>query len=88
MSNKNIAIGLALGLGVGTIIGLLYAPESGEEVRKVIRGKTDTITDSIGKLMFKLRWITMSPRERYLYHWNHGGSLRDWPDESKTAEPG
>ena len=87
MSNKNLAIGFAVGLGIGAIFGLLYAPESGEEARRTIRGKTEVIAGAINKLMFRLRWIIMSPREKYLYLWNHGGSLREWREEYRITEP-
>jgi hypothetical protein len=28
------------------------------------------------KALFRLTWLTMSPRQRYLYLWERGGSLR------------
>ena len=29
----------------------------------------------IVKILFRLRWLTLSPRERYVYLWARGGSL-------------
>jgi hypothetical protein len=28
------------------------------------------------KVMFRIKWLTMSPRQRYSYLWARGGSLR------------
>ncbi len=30
----------------------------------------------IKKILFRIKWLTMSPREQYIYLWNRGGSLR------------
>ena len=57
MSNKHLALGFAIGLGVGAIIGLLYAPESGDEARQDMRGKGDILGDLAERFLFKLRWI-------------------------------
>jgi gas vesicle protein len=84
MSKKDIAIGFAIGFGIGTIIGLLYAPESGEETRQLLKEKTEGV---MNKLIFNLKWLIMSPRERYLYFWNRGGSLRELRQESASFEP-
>lgn len=87
MSNKSLVIGLAVGLGIGAIIGLLYAPESGEDSRRWLRGKTQIMADALGKLMFNLKWLLMSPRERYLYLWHRGGSLRELRQEHVMPAP-
>ncbi len=34
------------------------------------------MVDYIKKILFRFRWLTMSPRERYAYLWVRGGSLR------------
>jgi hypothetical protein len=31
---------------------------------------------SLKKVLFRIRWLTMSPRRRYAYLWARGGSLR------------
>jgi len=85
MSTKGMLLGFALGLSVGAVVGLLYAPKSGEETRQTICDKT---TVACSKLKFNLYWLLMSPRERYRYLWNHGGSLRRWCRENATASSG
>ena len=35
------------GLGVGAILGVLYAPRSGDEIRDVIRGKAEEGRDFV-----------------------------------------
>ncbi len=32
---------------------------------------------SVKSILFRLRWITMSQRDRYVYLWQRGGSLRE-----------
>ena len=92
MSNKNAAtsfiIGLTAGVALGAVIGLIYAPESGEDARKLLRGKAEVIVNPFKKLMFNLGWMIMSPREKYEYLWTHGGSLHDWREEYKPSLPG
>ena len=39
MDNKGIALGALIGLAVGVSAGLLLAPQSGRETRKMIRDK-------------------------------------------------
>jgi hypothetical protein len=85
MPNKNVVIGFALGLGIGAAVGLLYAPESGEEARQLLREKA---ADAIRRFMFNLRWIVMSPRDRYAYLWHHSGSLREWRKGYAMSKPG
>jgi hypothetical protein len=85
MSNKNLALGLAIGIGIGAIVGLLCAPASGKETRQLIRDKSDFTAN---KLKFNLKWTLMTPRERYLYLWNRGGSLRNWRCKQETVNPG
>ncbi|RZM07910.1 MAG: YtxH domain-containing protein, partial [Pedobacter sp.] len=38
-SNTQVAIGLIAGLAVGAVLGILFAPESGADVRKNISDK-------------------------------------------------
>lgn len=35
------------------------------------------IADAVKNLLFRLRWMTMSQRHRYVYLWQRGGSLRE-----------
>ncbi len=85
MSNKEMVIGFAIGLGIGAFIGLLYAPEPGKEARQLLREKA---ADAIKRLMFNLKWIIMSPRDRYMYLWNRSGSLREWRKGYAMPKPG
>jgi gas vesicle protein len=43
-NNKDIVVGMAMGFGVGLImggaLGILFAPKSGKETRKLIRDKS------------------------------------------------
>jgi gas vesicle protein len=50
MEKKDIAVGgIALGAGllIGAIIALLYAPQSGQETRKMIVDKAGEVKDKI-----------------------------------------
>ena len=85
MSNKNMALGFAIGLGIGAIVALLYAPGSGEENRQLIKSKSANMTK---RLKFNLKWMLMTPRERYLFLWNRGGSLRNWQWRQEAVNPG
>lgn len=88
MNKQELAIGFAIGLGIGAIIGILYAPRSGEETRELVSESTEGLAGVINKLIFNLKWMTMSPRERYVYLWNRGGSLRELRKERASSEPG
>lgn len=44
-----------LGLGVGIGIGMLFAPKSGEETRRIIKDKTDEGTDYVKQRGSELR---------------------------------
>ena len=90
MSSRNLASGLAVGFVLGTAIelavGLLYAPRPGEETRRILRDKAEEAFNPIKKTLFRLRWMTMSLRERYSYLWAKGGSLREWRGQYATPE--
>lgn len=47
MSNKDtfsgIGIGLAIGLVLGAAVGILYAPKSGKETRRIIKDKAEKV---------------------------------------------
>jgi gas vesicle protein len=45
--DKNGLSAFLLGLGVGVGIGMLFAPKSGQETRKLIKDKTGESTDYI-----------------------------------------
>ena len=82
----NVAIGFLAGAAVGVVIGMLYAPEEGSEAREQMRDKLDVVVSPLKRLLFNLKWLTMSPRERYSYLWAHGGSLHDWRPQYDVAE--
>jgi gas vesicle protein len=45
--DKNLLSSFLLGLGVGVGIGMLFAPKSGEETRKLIKDKAGEGTDFV-----------------------------------------
>jgi gas vesicle protein len=52
--NKNevstLGIGLGIGILVGAVLGILYAPKSGKETRQIIKTKaTDVVRDVRGR---------------------------------------
>ena len=82
----SLAVGFALGAAVGAVIGLLYAPGPGSGARELMREKLGGEASPFRRMLFNLKWITMSPRERYSYLWAHGGSLHDWRPHHDLAE--
>jgi gas vesicle protein len=44
-----------IGVAVGTVIGILYAPQSGEETRKVLSSKTQNITEELNQKFNSLK---------------------------------
>jgi len=56
MKNTGDVIGAFLiGVAVGTVIGILYAPQSGEETRKVLSSKTQNITEELNQKFNSLK---------------------------------
>jgi gas vesicle protein len=57
--NKNslsgFSIGLGVGLVVGGVLGLLFAPQKGSETRKVIKDKADLLIEQVKALPADLR---------------------------------
>ena len=50
-NSGSIFIGIIAAATAGVIIGMLIAPEKGEDLRKNIRDKADDWTKKLGKLM-------------------------------------
>ena len=58
MKNRNIALGLCMGVAFGAALGILFAPHKGTITRRMIRKKgmglaedaTESIKESIGEL--------------------------------------
>ena len=55
------AVSFIVGAAIGVAIALFYAPRPGRETR-----------EHLGE---RVRWITMSPLEKYAYLWERGGSI-------------
>lgn len=55
MKSKNVILGLLGGLAAGAVMGVLFAPDKGENTRKKIAKKSgelkDNVQDSISDLM-------------------------------------
>jgi len=91
MCSKNqisgLAAGLVVGAAAGTLVGILFAPEPGSEAREMVKDRLNFLAAPCKKLLFDLKWMTMSPREKYSYFWAHGGSLHDWRAEHEAQMP-
>ena len=55
MNNKNLGIGILVGLAVGVAAGLLYAPQSGRETRAQIGEKMDDFKEKVGEMTAKVK---------------------------------
>ena len=84
---SDFAIGFLIGTAVGAVVGLLYAPEPGGEAREAVKERLKGITSPFERILFNLKWMLMSPKERYSYLWSHGGSLHDWSPHYNLSEP-
>ncbi len=77
MSNRTCYFGL--GLAIGAVLGItaatIYSPKEIRETGKVVEEK---ILSLAARVMSNIRWLMMTPRERYTFLWQRGGSLRDW----------
>ena len=49
MKGKHFGIGLAVGTVLGAVAGILFAPKSGKETRKVIAEKAKSIKSKLSK---------------------------------------
>lgn len=47
MSTQKILIGVVAGVAAGAIVGLLYAPKKGAQMRKIINRKVDEYADTL-----------------------------------------
>lgn len=62
MDSGKIIIGVLSGLAVGSVLGILLAPNKGVDTRKKILGKSDEIKDSLNE---KLSQIIDSITEKF-----------------------
>lgn len=82
MTNANkIMTALAAGVAIGGVLGILFAPDKGENTRRKIADNskkfTDTIRDKVNEGKEKLSGIRNNVRERV-------DSIRDTRDEYAT----
>lgn len=56
-----IAIGTGIGLLTGIVLGLLYAPKSGKELRQDIQHKADDVSASVRARLGKGRLEDVKP---------------------------
>lgn len=47
MSTSKVVLGFLAGAAVGSILGILYAPEKGEETRRKLSDSSNDLTDSL-----------------------------------------
>ena len=59
----SFTIGFIIGAAVAIALGFMFAPRAGKQTREWLSDR--------------LRWLIMSPREKYRYLWSKSGSLRD-----------
>jgi len=54
MKTNNVILGVVSGLAVGTILGVLFAPDKGSNTRKKIASKTNDIKENAKESFEKL----------------------------------
>lgn len=55
MNSKQLLAGVLAGAAVGAIVGILFAPDKGEDTRKKISKKGSDVMDSITKRFDKMK---------------------------------
>jgi gas vesicle protein len=55
MDNKSVILGTLIGLAVGVSAGLLFAPQSGKETRKMIKDKAVEAKDFAEEKMVEIK---------------------------------
>ena len=81
--STKFAVGFAIGAAIGLALSFLYAPQGAPETRKKFEEK---ILDLAARALFNLRWLVMTPRERYVFLLHRAGSLRDWRTQYRTPQ--
>lgn len=59
----NFLSGIAVGLIIGAIVGLLLAPQSGSETREMLRQKAEMAKQKASELAEKLKTISADVKE-------------------------
>lgn len=69
MKNNNLVLAILGGVAVGTVLGILFAPAKGSEIRKTIAKKgadyKDTLKDSTSKLSNKISQTRRELKNEY-----------------------
>lgn len=73
-SGPAFGIGLILGLAVGAALGFLFAPQSGKEIRELVKDKADDVTETV-------RGLTADRQKVYRETWK---KRRGQPKISET----
>ena len=55
--NKDCTFGFLLGLAAGAVVGIMYAPKSGDDFRRLVRTRTKESTDDVRDRAMEL-WVT------------------------------
>ncbi|MCX6293931.1 MAG: YtxH domain-containing protein [Sphingobacteriales bacterium] len=53
--NNKVLISLGIGLAVGTVLGILFAPNKGEDTRKKIKDTGTKLSDDLTKSVTKIK---------------------------------
>jgi len=68
MTNKDISTGIAVGLFIGAalglVIGFLYAPRPGTEIRKLVKEKAGEVKDTATGVVDKIQESTAKAKYR------------------------
>ena len=65
-SSSSIALALIGGIAIGTVVSLLFAPQSGEDTRDMIAGKSRDLKDGLADQIKSLKKMVKSNSEEVM----------------------